>query len=124
MTTRQALMQEETHLRIMRFLQENPDMTQRELAAKLGISVGGLNYGLNALINKGLVKMQSFRQSKNKFGYVYLLTPKGISEKVTLTSKFLERKQAEYEALKAEIESLKAQSDISEAAQRFMATRR
>ena len=108
----------------MRFLQENPDMTQRELAAKLGISVGGLNYGLNALIDKGLVKMQSFRQSKNKFGYVYLLTPKGISEKITLTSKFLERKQAEYEALKAEIESLKAQSDVSEAAQRFMATRR
>ena len=124
MTSRQDKIQEDTHFRIMRFLQENPDMTQRELAGKLGISVGGLNYGLNALIDKGLVKMQSFRQSKNKFGYVYLLTPKGISEKVTLTSKFLERKQAEYEALKAEIEFLKAQSDISEAAQRFMATRR
>lgn len=68
--------------------------------------------------------MQSFMQSKNKFGYVYLLTPKGISEKVILTSKFLERKQAKYEALKAEIESLKAQSDISEAAQLFVATRR
>lgn len=124
MNSRQAKIQEETHFRIMRILQENPDMTQRELAAKLGISVGSLNYGLNALINKGLVKMQSFRQSKNKFGYVYLLTPKGISEKINLTSKFLERKQAEYEALKAEIESLKAQSDISEAAQRFVATRR
>ena len=79
--------------------------------------------GLNALIDKGLVKMQNFSRSKNKFGYVYLLTPKGISEKITLTSKFLVRKQAEYEALKAEIESLKAQSDISEAAQRFVATR-
>ena len=67
--------------------------------------------------------MQNFSHSKNKFGYVYLLTPKGISEKVTLTRKFLERKQAEYEALKAEIEYLKAQSDISEAAQRFVATR-
>jgi EPS-associated MarR family transcriptional regulator len=124
MTTRQAMMQEETHLRIMRILQENPDMTQRALAVELGISVGGLNYGLNALIDKGFVKMQTFSRSKNKFGYVYLLTPKGISEKVSLTSKFLKLKQAEYEALKAEIESLKAQSDISEAAQRFEATRR
>jgi EPS-associated MarR family transcriptional regulator len=124
MTSRQAKIQEDTHFRIMRILQENPDLTQRELADKLGMSVGGLNYCLNALIDKGLVKMQNFSRSKNKFGYVYLLTPKGISEKITLTSKFLERKQAEYEALKAEIESLKAQSDISEATQRFVATRR
>ncbi len=87
------------------------------------MSVGGLNYCLNALIDRGLVKMQNFSSLKNKFGYVYLLTPKGISEKVTLTRKFLERKQAEYEALKAEIEYLKAQSYISEAAQRFVATR-
>lgn len=107
MSSRQAKIQEETHFRTMRILQENPDMTQREFAAKLGISVGGLNYGLNALIDKGLVKMECFRQSKNKFGYVYLLTPKGISEKITLTTKFLEQKQAEYEALKAEIESRK-----------------
>ena len=124
MTIRQAKIQEDTHFRIMRILQENPDLTQRELAEKLGMSVGGLNYCLNALIDKGLVKMQNFSRSKNKFGYVYLLTPKGISEKITLTSKFLERKQAEYEALKAEIESLKAQSDISETAQRFVAKRR
>jgi EPS-associated MarR family transcriptional regulator len=123
MTSRQAKIQEDTHFRIMRILQENPDLTQRELAEKLGMSVGGLNYCLNALIDKGLVKMQNFSQSKNKFGYVYLLTPKGISEKITLTSKFLERKQAEYEALKAEIESLKARSDISETAQRFVARR-
>ena len=123
MTSRQAKIQEDTHFRIMRILQENPDLTHRELAEKLGMSVGGLNYCLNALIDKGLVKMQNFSRSKNKFGYVYLLTPKGLSEKITLTSKFLERKQAEYEALKAEIESLKTQSDISETAQRFMETR-
>jgi len=121
MTSRQTKTHEDTHFRIMRILQENPDLTQRELAEKLGISVGGLNYCLNALIDKGLVKMQNFSQSKNKFGYVYLLTPRGISEKITLTSKFLDRKQAEYEALKAEIESLKAQSDISETAQSFVA---
>ncbi len=121
MTSRQGKFQEDTYFRIMRILQENPDLTQRELAEKLGMSVGGLNYCLNALIDKGLVKMQNFSQSKNKFGYVYLLTPKGISEKITLTSKFLERKQAEYEALKAEIESLKAQFDISETDRCFVA---
>ena len=123
MTNRQAKIQEDTHFRIMRILQENPDLTQRELAEKLGMSVGGLNYCLKALINKGLVKMQKFSLSKNKLGYVYLLTTKGISEKITLTSKFLERKQAEYEALMAEIESLKAQSDISETTQCFVARR-
>ena len=123
MTSRQAKIQEDTHFRIMSILQENPDLTQRELAEKLGMSVGGLNYCLNALIDKGLVKIENFSQSKNKFGYVYLLTSKGILEKITLTSKFLQRKQAEYEALKAEIESLKAQSDIPETAQCFVARR-
>ena len=123
MTSRQAQIQEDTHFRIMCILQENPDLTQRELAEKLAMSVGGLNYCLNALIDKGLVKMQNFSRSKNKFGYVYLLTPKGISEKITLTSNFLQRKQAEYEALKAEIESLKAQSDISETIQCLVARR-
>ena len=113
MTSRQAKIQEDTHFRIMRILQENPDLTQRELAEKLCISVGGLNYCLNALIDKGYVKMQNFSQSKNKFGYVYLLTPRGISEKITLTRNFLERKQAEYEVLKSEIYSLKAQTDFS-----------
>ena len=106
MTSRQAQIQEDTHFRIMRILQENPDLTQRELAEKLGMSVGGLNYCLNALIDKGLVKMQNFSNSKNKFKYVYLLTPVGIAEKVALTSRFLERKMREYETLKAEIESL------------------
>jgi EPS-associated MarR family transcriptional regulator len=121
MTSRQAKIQEETNFRIMRILQENPDLTQRELAEKLGISVGGLNYCLNALIDKGLVKMQNFSYSKNKFKYVYMLTPMGIAEKVALTTRFLGRKMEEYEALKAEIESLKAQSDISETAKLFVA---
>ena len=106
MTSRQAQIQEDTYFRVMRILQENPDLTQRELAEKLGVSVGGLNYCLNALIDKGWVKMQNFQNSKNKFKYVYLLTPQGIAEKVALTSRFLERKMREYETLKAEIESL------------------
>ncbi len=93
----------------MRILQDNPDLTQRELAQKLGISVGGLNYCLNALIDKGFVKVSNFQQSKNKFKYVYLLTPQGFAEKVALTRRFLERKIDEYVALKGEIEVLKAE---------------
>ena len=93
----------------MCILQDNPDLTQRELAKALGMSVGGLNYCLNALIEKGLVKMDNFQKSKNKFKYVYLLTPQGIAEKVALTRRFLKRKMEEYDALKVEIEALKAE---------------
>lgn len=96
----------------MRLLQDNPDLTQRELADRLGMSVGGLNFCLNALIDKGFVKMANFQKSKNKFKYVYLLTPQGIAEKVALTSRFLKRKMQEYDALKLEIEALK--SEVSE----------
>ena len=91
----------------MRILQDNPDLTQRELADKLGMSVGGLNYCLNALIDKGLVKMQNFSNSKNKFKYVYLLTPMGIAEKAALTNRFLIRKMKEYKELKVVIKDLK-----------------
>ena len=111
MRSRQAKIQEETHFRIMRILQENPDLTQRELADKLGMSVSGLNYCLKALIDKGLVKMQNFQNSKNKFKYVYLLTPMGIAEKLALTTSFLGRKMQEYEALKLEIEALQSEVD-------------
>ena len=111
MTSRQAQIQEDTYFRVMRILQENPDLTQRELAEKLGVSVGGLNYCLNALMDKGWVKMQNFQNSKNKFKYVYLLTPQGIAEKMALTTRFFSRKMAEYEALKLEIEALKSEVD-------------
>ena len=113
MTSRQAKIQEDTHFRIMRILQENPDLTQRELAYHLGMSVGGLNYCLRALIDKGFVKMQNFQNSKNKFKYVYLLTPQGIAEKVGLTSRFLKRKMEEYEALKVDIKALKSEVDAT-----------
>ncbi len=93
----------------MRILQDNPDLTQRELADMLGMSVGGVNYCLNALISKGFVKMGNFQKSKNKFKYVYLLTPQGIAEKVVMTSRFLTRKMEEYDALKVEIEALRAE---------------
>ncbi len=109
MPTRQANLQEDTYFRVMRILQENPDLTQRELAEKLGISVGGLNYCLKALIRKGLVKMKNFTNSKNKFGYVYVLTPNGVMERAAITHRFLQRKMQEYEALRAEIEALKTE---------------
>ncbi len=109
MTSRQSKIQENIHFRIMRILQENPDMTQRELAEKQVMSLGGLNYCLNALIDKGLVKMQNFANSKNKFKYVYLLTPMGIAEKVALSSRFLNLKMQDYAALKVEIEVLKTE---------------
>lgn len=112
MISHPAKIQEETHFRIMRLLQDNPDLTQRELADRLGMSVGGLNFCLNALIDKGFVKMANFQQSKNKFKYIYLLTPQGIAEKMALTSRFLQRKLDEYYALKLEIEALK--SEVSE----------
>jgi EPS-associated MarR family transcriptional regulator len=109
MTSRQAKQQEDTNFRVMRILQENPDLTQRELAEKLDISVGGLNYCLKALMEKGLVKMKNFANSKNKFGYVYVLTPTGMAEKAAVTHQFLQRKMDEYDALKAEIEALKSE---------------
>lgn len=113
MTSRQAKLQEDTYFRVMRILQENPDLTQRELAEKLGISVGGLNYCLKALMEKGLVKMKNFANSKNKFGYIYVLTPTGMAEKAAITHRFLKRKMDEYEALKAEIEALRAEVEKS-----------
>lgn len=106
MTSRQAKLQEDTYFRVMRILQENLDITQRELAEQLGISVGGLNYCLKALMEKGLVKMKNFANSKNKFGYVYVLTPSGISEKAGIAQRFLQRKKEEFEALRLEIEAL------------------
>jgi EPS-associated MarR family transcriptional regulator len=106
MTSLQIKIPKDTHFRIMRILQENPDLTQRELASQLGVSVGGSNYCLNALIDKGFVKMENFQNSKNKFKYVYLLTPQGIAEKVALTGQFLKRNMEEYEALKSEKSSL------------------
>lgn len=116
MTSRQAKLQEDTYFRVMRILQADPDLTQRELADKLGISVGGLNYCLKALTEKGLVKMKNFANSKNKFGYVYVLTPMGMAEKAAITHKFLQRKMEEYEALKAEIQALKIECDSSDQA--------
>jgi EPS-associated MarR family transcriptional regulator len=106
MTSRNSRTQEDTDFRVMHLLEENPDITQRELAERLGVSVGRLNYCLKALMNRGWVKMQNFTSSKNKFGYMYLLTPDGVIQKTLFTGKFLKRKLLEYEALRAEIQGL------------------
>ena len=119
MSLKHTQTQEDTYFRIMRILQENPDLTQREIASKLGMSVSGLNYCLKALIEKGFVKMGNFQNSKNKFKYVYLLTPQGIAKKVALTSRFLKLKMQEYETLKLEIEELKAEVNKSGAVDRI-----
>jgi EPS-associated MarR family transcriptional regulator len=109
MTSRRSKIQEDTYFRVLRILQERPDVTQREIAQLLGISTSGLNYCLNALIDKGWVKVHNFSESKNKFGYVYLLTPTGITEKAALTVRFLQRKLREYEEMREEIDSLKSE---------------
>ncbi|WAW09096.1 MarR family EPS-associated transcriptional regulator [Oxalobacter vibrioformis] len=95
----------------MKRLQETSDISQRELARELGVSLGSVNYCLQALMEKGWVKMQNFSKSKNKLGYVYLLTPTGLAEKSALTRRFLKRKQEEHEALREEIEALKKDAD-------------
>ena len=105
----QTLKNEEIALRVMRLLNAQPDMSQRELADQVGISLGAVNYCLKALMDKGFVKLENFHNSQHKLKYAYLLTPRGIAEKVALTSSFLKRKMEEYDALKVEIEALKAE---------------
>jgi len=111
MISKRNKMQEDTHFRVLRVLQENPEMSQRELAAAVGVSVGGMHYVLNALIEKGLVKLGNFTAAEDKRRYAYILTAKGMAEKVALTRSFLVRKIDEYEALKVEIEVLKSEID-------------
>ena len=90
---------------VLRKIKSKPNSSQRELASELGFSLGKLNYCLNALKNKGLIKIKNFKKNPNKLGYVYILTPKGVTEKTKLTINFMKRKAEEYEELKAEIEN-------------------
>jgi EPS-associated MarR family transcriptional regulator len=99
-------MSSELQFRVLRLLEVNPHLTQRELSKSLGVSLGGVNYCLNALVAKGSVKIQNFKNNKNKWVYAYLLTPQGLAEKTVLTGAFLKRKMQEYQSLKEEIEAL------------------
>jgi len=111
MTSKRTKLQEDTHFRVLRLLQENPEMSQRELAGAVGVSVGGIHYVLNALIEKGLVKLGNFTAAEDKRRYAYVLTSKGIAQKAALTRVFLERNMEEYQALREEIEELRKESE-------------
>ena len=107
---KEAFVYQEAHFKVLRLLEGNPQMNQRDLAAAAGVSLGKTNYCINALLEKGLIKVQNFKSNKRKLAYAYLLTPAGIAEKATLTQRFLKRKMEEYELLKAEIASLKQEA--------------
>ena len=101
------MLTDEYRYKILKLVEAKPDISQRELASQLGISLGKVNFCLKALIEKGLVKATNFRNSNNKLAYMYLLTPQGIEEKVAITVRFFKRKVQEYEMLQVEIEELR-----------------
>jgi EPS-associated MarR family transcriptional regulator len=102
------ILKHERILSIIKELEQNPAITQRYLAQKLEISLGKINYFLNALIDRGIIEVKNFKNSSNKLGYMYLLTPQGIRIKLQLIQQFLEKKTLEYEMLKEELEEYKA----------------
>lgn len=99
-------MPSELQFRVLRLLESNPHLSQRELSKSLGVSLGGVNYCLNALVVKGSNKISNFKNNQNKWMYAYLLTPQGLAEKTALTGAFLKRKMQEYQGHKTEIQSL------------------
>lgn len=101
--------QEEIQFEVLRRLHQTPEVSQRTLAKELGVALGSINFCLQALVEKGWIKMQNFSQSENKLRYAYLLTSDGVAEKSKLTAEFLRRKVAEYELLQAEIEALRSE---------------
>jgi len=105
-----AMLTDEMRYKLMRLLEANPGTSQRELAKELGISLGKTNYCLQALVRKGLVKATNFKNSHNKAAYMYLLTPRGVESKTTLTMKYLQIKMREYEALRVEIEEVRREA--------------
>ena len=100
---------QELEYKVLKSLEKNPNMTQRQLAKQLGVSLGKTHYLINSLIQVGWVKLANFKRSNNKMGYMYLLTPTGINEKTKITKTFLARKENEYQQLRREIEQLKSE---------------
>jgi EPS-associated MarR family transcriptional regulator len=103
----EANLDEELRLRLLRLLTESPELSQRELAHRLGLSLGKTNYCLRALIDKGWIKVKNFRNSQNKLAYAYVLTPSGLGAKASATTAFLRRKQEEFAQLEQEIMQLR-----------------
>ena len=114
MASRREQQQEETRLRVMRLLDDNPSISTREIARRVGISNGAAYYCVTALVDKGFVKLKNFARSQTKSNYIYELTPRGIRAKAALTVSFLERKKNEYENLKLEIERLESELGIDD----------
>lgn len=110
-------LQDDVRFRVLRLLEQNPEMSQRDLAQAVGISTGSAHYVLKALVEKGLVKLSNFTASEDKRRYAYVLTPKGISERAALTQRFLVRKMAEYRMLRAEIEDVRGDLSPAELAE-------
>jgi EPS-associated MarR family transcriptional regulator len=108
------MLTDEYRYKILKLVESNPSISQRELAQQLGISLGKVNFCLKALIDKGLLKATNFRNSKNKLAYMYLLTPRGIEEKASITLRFLKYKIQEHQTLQAEIEELRREAKAAE----------
>ena len=109
-TSRSASARQEIRLKVLRALEENPELSQRQLAAQLSVSLGGVNYAVKALVERGFVKVKNFSRSDNKVAYLYVLTPSGLAEKVSVATALLGRKLEEYEVLTSEIEALKSEA--------------
>ncbi len=114
MASQREQQQRENRFRVMRLLNEDPSISTRQIAQKIGISNGAAYYFVTALVEKGFVKLKNFTQSKTKSNYIYELTPRGLRVKAALTVSFLERKRHEYEALKAEIECLESELVVAD----------
>ena len=116
MTTRRQTANDDTLFWTLKVLQENPGVSQRTLAKEVGINVSTINFCLKALVEKGWIKMGNFSKNPDKLSYAYLLTPTGVAEKAVLTRRFLQRKMAEYEKLRGEIEALQLEEERSTSA--------
>lgn len=105
------MLDDTTHYGLLKTLEENPGLSQRDLAKRLGVSLGKVNFCLNALVAKGSIKINNFRNSDNKLAYAYLLTPGGVEQKARMTVQFLQHKIQEYEQLRGEIEDLQREAE-------------
>lgn len=105
-------METEIRYRLLKLVESNPNLTQRQMAVEMGLSLGKFNYCLKELVKKGLVKVERFTSSSNKAGYMYILTPHGIEQKAKITTAFLCRKMQEYEQIKKEISELRQEVQL------------
>lgn len=112
MKNKTGIQQLDNQFRVLRTIERNPELSQREMAASLGLSLGSVNYCLKALVEKGWIKSKNFTNSANKRAYAYLLTKEGVQEKTKLASGFLQRKMQEYQTLQLEIQELQEEVEL------------